>query len=132
MLLCEACFGIGMGSRCHPRAFWKRDSFEFLKRNRLPIPDRQVVIEEGGRFVGRVDFYFEHAKVIIEADSFMWHSGRREWERDRVRRNDLTLLGWMVLHVTWAQIHDQPRETAARLRRALGINSLPLPADSAG
>ena len=112
------------GSQPPPESVLETRFVQFLRRYGLPQPDRQVPIREAGRFVGRVDFFFEPAKVIVEADSFRHHVARNDWERDRIRRNELTLLGWKVLHVTWKQLHDAPRETAARLRRALGLTLL--------
>jgi hypothetical protein len=38
-----------------------------------------------------------------------------------MRGNELTLLGWTMLHVTWAQVVHQPAKVAAVIRRALQL-----------
>lgn len=76
---------------------------------------REFTIWDGGEFVARVDFCFPNSKLIIEADGFRWHSGRRAWQRDRERRNRLTAMGWSVLQVTWADLMQRPKETIERV-----------------
>ena len=89
-----------------------------LVRSGLPAA-RQFTIWDGGAFVARVDFCFPEAKVIVEADSYRWHSSKRAWQRDRHRRNPLTELGWQILHVTWDDLIRRPEETIRRLRALL-------------
>jgi very-short-patch-repair endonuclease len=82
-------------------------------------PLRQFTIWDGGEFVARVDFCFPEAKVIVEADSYRWHSGKRAWERDIERRNQLTMLGWQIVHITWDDLIRRPAATMARVRSLL-------------
>ena len=56
-----------------------------------------------------VDFAYPDIKLAIEAEGYRWHSSRARWERDLERRNELTALGWRVIHVTWAEF-DAPAE----------------------
>ena len=77
---------------------------------------RQHKIWDGGEFVARVDFCFPESKVIVEADSYRWHSSRRAWQRDRERRNRLTSMGWVVIQVTWDDVIKRPTRTVERLR----------------
>lgn len=89
-----------------------------LLNSGLP-PLRQHTIWDGGQFVARVDFCYPEAKVIVEADSYRWHSGKRAWQRDIERRNQLTTLGWQIIHITWDDLIRRPKVTAARVRSLL-------------
>lgn len=89
-----------------------------LLKSGLPAM-REYKIWDGGEFVARVDFCFPEAKLIIEADGFRWHSGRRAWQRDRERRNRLTAMGWRVIQATWDDLTRRPYETVERIRALL-------------
>lgn len=77
---------------------------------------RQHTVWNGGEFVARVDFCFPEARVIVEADSYRWHSSKRAWQRDIERRNQLTTLGWQIVHITWDDLTRRPQATLARIR----------------
>ncbi len=83
---------------------------------RLPAGSRHVSIWNGGEFIARVDFCYPDGRLIVEADSYRWHSSRRAWQRDITRRNDLTQLGWQVVHVTWEDLTRRPEQTVERIR----------------
>ena len=80
---------------------------------------RQFTVWDGGEFVARVDFCYPEAKVIVEADSYRWHSSRRAWQRDMDRRNQLTSLGWRIVHITWEDLIRCPQATLARIRELM-------------
>ena len=90
-----------------------------LRRSSLPSPLPQYEIFDGRRFIARVDFAYPWAKVAIEADSYQFHSGREAWERDLKRRNALTAVGWLVIHVTYRQLEEGLAEVTERVRDAL-------------
>ena len=90
-----------------------------LRRAGLPAPVLQHEIRDGDRFVARVDFAYPWAKVAIEADSYWYHSGHQAWDSDLDRRNDLTVLGWSVIHVTHRQMIDDIDKVIQRIRAAL-------------
>lgn len=90
-----------------------------LRKASLPLPERQFEIRDAGRLVGRTDFAYPWAKVAIEADSYTFHSGRDAWEADLARRNALTSLGWLVIHVTYRQMESGMEEVVRRVRDAL-------------
>lgn len=77
---------------------------------------RQHTVWDGGEFVARVDFCYPDAKLIVEADSYRWHSSKRAWQRDIERRNHLTTLGWQIVHITWEDLTRRPQATLARIR----------------
>lgn len=62
-------------------------------------------------------------RVVIEADSHEFHTGRRQHSRDCVRYTALTVAGWRVLRFTWGQVMGSPgyvRSVLADLDRQLG------------
>ena len=117
------------GSRCFRAAVANSDTrvlatesvFEarllrILKTGGLPLPVPQFVIKEDGRFVARVDFAYPAAKVIIEAESYRWHSSPSALRRNTERFNRLQALGWTVIRVTWADLKNA-RHLVARVRK---------------
>lgn len=93
--------------------------FELLVEEGLPTPQLQYKIFNGDRLVARVDFAWPEQKVILEMDGYKYHSGHGQWEKDRARRNELTLMGWQVLHGTWRDAHSMPRQLLGRIAAAL-------------
>lgn len=102
-----------------PESVFERRLLRTLRAARLPTPNLQHGIRSGGRLVAVVDFAYPDAKLGIEADGYRWHSGRVRWDRDRARRNRLTLLGWRIIHVTWTDLVRRPAHVIAAIRRAL-------------
>jgi very-short-patch-repair endonuclease len=92
---------------------------QFLRRFGLPMPDRQVAIRDESGFVGRVDFIYAGLRVVVEVDSRAHHQRRSAWEDDLRRRNRLTSEGYLVLHVTYERLTNDPNGIAAELRKDL-------------
>ncbi len=90
-----------------------------LEESGLPQPVAQYEVRNGGRFVARVDFAWPGLKVGVEAMGRSYHEG--QWQRDLSRTNRLTECGWVVIYVTWEDLHMHPRETVMSIARALGI-----------
>jgi hypothetical protein len=73
----------------------------------LPEPERQhPVVRPDGR-KAFIDLAYPGQRVAIEADGWATHGQRRAFDQDRVRSNELVLLGWRVLHVTSAMTDAQ-------------------------
>ncbi len=72
---------------------------ELLVRAGLPEPTRQHRVEIGGRRF-RIDLCYPEFKIAIEYDGWEWHSGRRAFDEDRARANQLVVLGFAVLRFT--------------------------------
>jgi hypothetical protein len=66
-----------------------------------------------------VDFYWPAKRLIIEADSYTYHSMPSAFERDRERDQQLTLAGYTVVRFTYNQITRQRQAVATRIRRLL-------------
>lgn len=92
---------------------------QLLEQSSLPQPVAQYEVRDrDGRFVARVDFAWPSLKVAVEAVGRAHHEG--QWERDLARTNRLTECGWVVIYVTWEDLHLRPRETLMSIARALG------------
>ncbi|MRH91010.1 hypothetical protein GFY24_26810 [Nocardia sp. SYP-A9097] len=114
-----------------------------LRRQGLPLPRTQGnVLTPDGRFVGRVDFYFEEFATLCEFDGALRY-GRLlhatgnvadAMRREQVRETYLRALGFQVIRWTWNDLHtDGParrlRAAMSRPRRADGrIEPAPSPA----
>lgn len=102
-----------------PDSVFERRVLRVLRRGGVPAPIPQYQIRDRGRLVATVDFAFPEVKLAIEADGYRWHSGRIRWDDDRTRRNQLTLLGWRVIHVTWTDLVRRPENVIEQIRLAL-------------
>ncbi len=84
----------------------------------LPPPVRQhEVRDRDGRLVGRIDVAWPDLRIGIEAHSRRWHFGDAKAGADQHRSNRITVLGWMLVFVGWADV-DDPERFVAVLRDA--------------
>lgn len=67
----------------------------------------------------RLDIAFPDLKVAIEVDGWAYHSGPDEFEGDRIRQNQIVLLGWTVLRFTWLDLTTTPDRVIAEVHRAI-------------
>ncbi len=102
-----------------PQSVFETRLLRLLRRTRLPEPVCQHEVRAGGRLIAIVDFAWPDLRVVVEADGYRWHSGRIRWERDRERRNALTLLGWRIVHVTWSDLIHRPQHVVGSIGAAL-------------
>jgi very-short-patch-repair endonuclease len=87
---------------------------ELCDAHGLPRPQVNCVIE------GKVrDFYWPHAGLVVEADSYGWHRSPSALNDDRERDVELTLAGYRSLRFTWHQVTRRREYVAGALLRAL-------------
>lgn len=67
----------------------------------------QVVIDEDG-FVVRPDLVDVTLRIVIEADSYAFHSSRTELRRDVRRYTGLVVRAWTVVRFTWEEVMFEP------------------------
>jgi very-short-patch-repair endonuclease len=80
----------------------------------LPRPQENCVIE------GKVrDFYWPHARLVVEADSYAWHRSPSALDDDRERDVELALAGYRTLRFTWHQVTERRTYVTAAILRAL-------------
>ena len=94
---------------------------EIIRDFDLPEPSRQLWIDLPDKRV-RIDHAYPDARLLIEVDSYAWHSDREAFEADRQRDNELQLLGWRVLRFTWAQLRYEPQNVATMIREHLTLS----------
>ncbi|MGK2870303.1 MAG: DUF559 domain-containing protein [Mycobacterium sp.] len=73
------------------------------------------------RHVGRweVDVLFADPKVAIEVDGLAFHTDHEVFQRDRLKQNELALLGYQVLRFTWLDLTEYPERVIAEIRFAI-------------
>jgi very-short-patch-repair endonuclease len=88
------------------------------------VPQTRIRYDD---FAARVDLADEALRIVLEADSHAFHTGRRAFDRDCRRYNGLVVRDWVVLRFTWEQVMLEPDtvlravEAAVELRRTQGI-----------
>jgi very-short-patch-repair endonuclease len=66
-----------------------------------------------------IDLAYPHLRIAIELDGWATHGVRSAFESDRIRANDLVLMGWTVLRFTWSMSDRYLCETVlAAIERA--------------
>jgi very-short-patch-repair endonuclease len=93
---------------------------DVLARAGLPAPTRQHAVSIGGKRY-RIDLCYPEAKIAIEYDGWDHHKGRRAFDADRARGNDLVLLGFQLLRFTSKSSDQTVVDTvSAALARSTG------------
>jgi very-short-patch-repair endonuclease len=95
--------------------------YRILREAGLPLPVAQyrVLMPDGSEIF--VDFAYPDLLLILEADSYLWHVSVEAWWRDRARNNELVVLGWSILPITWDMVVATPAEVARQVRAAREI-----------
>jgi len=86
----------------------------FCRRCKLQRPVFNTLVE--GYLV---DVLWRGQRLIVELDSWTWHSQRSSFEDDRIRDAKLQLAGYTVLRITWRRLTEEPEAIAAMIRQAL-------------
>ncbi len=68
----------------------------------------QVRIEDGGRFLGRVDLADRRLGIVLEAEGFEFHGESEMLDRDCARYDELVVRDWLVLRFSWLQVMRRP------------------------
>jgi very-short-patch-repair endonuclease len=82
----------------------------------LPVAQYRVLMPDGGEVF--LDFAYPDLKLAIEADSYLWHASLADWQRDRARNNELVVLGWSILPLTYDLVVHNRAEAARQVRGA--------------
>ncbi|MBK7865361.1 MAG: type IV toxin-antitoxin system AbiEi family antitoxin domain-containing protein [Archangiaceae bacterium] len=80
---------------------------------------QQVVCDAAGKQIGRFDFGFPTARIVIEAQSRKFHDGWKARENDYQRSNGLESAGWRLFYVTWNDLRDAPDAFVGRIKAAI-------------
>lgn len=79
----------------------------------------QVEIFDGDEFVARPDVVFEDVKLIIEVDSWTWHTDKTRRRDDARRQNRLERLGLTVLRFFREDVFFDPDYVLSEIRATL-------------
>lgn len=80
------------------------------------LPEPQVNVLVDGFLV---DAYWPEARLVVELDSYEFHSDRPVFERDHLKIGKLTLAGYLVLPLTFRQVVDTPEWVIGAVRELL-------------
>jgi putative AbiEi antitoxin of type IV toxin-antitoxin system len=94
------------------RSDWEREFPPFCKAHRLPDPVMSTIV--AGH---EVDAFWPDEKLIIELDSWLYHSSRASFESDRDKDADTLAAGYPTVRITWERMHDRPTREADRLHQ---------------
>lgn len=91
----------------------------------LPPPSQQAVIRRDGRFVARVDFRWEGARLVVEVDGMGKYEDPSALRDEKRRQNELVALGYTVLRFTWSDILARPDRVVAQVAFMIKKEKLP-------
>ncbi len=97
----------------HTRSDLEARFLAFLDASRLPTPQTNTLIEGY-----EADAVWPDHRLIVELDSYTFHSTRQAFEEDRRRDRRLAAAGWTVIRITWRDL-DDPEALEAELRALL-------------
>ena len=89
----------------------------------LEVVTQVTINDDRGAFLARPDLVDRELCIVIEADSFAFHSSRAALRRDCRRYTALTVHGWLVLWFTWEDVMHRPGYVTATIARALRVRS---------
>jgi very-short-patch-repair endonuclease len=87
---------------------------DLIRRAGLAQPEANVRVEGF-----EVDLVWRAQRLVVEIDSWAFHSMRRSFEQDRRRDQRLITAGWRVIRITGRQLTFEPELVVATLATAL-------------
>ncbi len=85
----------------------------------LPMPGREEDVGDSDGWIGRVEFVYAGAKVLVELDGRLYHTALVDRRRDRDRDNRFMAAGWRVIRIDYEMLTKAPAYVAELIRRAL-------------
>lgn len=92
---------------------------ELLQGAGLPSPQRQVNLADAEGWIGRFDFVYRDAWLVLEADSRRHRLSHRERVSDQLRDDRLGALGYTVLRWTLHDVTRRSGHVVSTIRRML-------------
>lgn len=77
------------------------------------------IVDEDGVLLAVLDVAFPEHQVGVEIDGLAFHVNPDRFQGDRIRGNDLTWLGWSILHFTWDDLTQRAKDVKRRILREL-------------
>jgi very-short-patch-repair endonuclease len=97
------------------------DRFQRFARH-FDLPPHSTNVEVLGK---EVDVLWPAAKLIVELDSWEFHSHRAAFQRDRTRDTRLLVAGYRTIRVTHDRLDKEASALAAEIRGLLGARVVP-------
>lgn len=88
-----------------------------------PLFEPQVELVVDGHMM-RPDLVCEELRIVVEADSFEFHTSRHQLVKDCHRYDELVLDGWLVLRFTWDHVMSHDAWVISTIRRATTMQRL--------
>jgi very-short-patch-repair endonuclease len=104
----------GASTNLAPRREAERRLLALIRAAELPHPQTNATANGY-----EVDALWPPQRLVVEMDSWAFHSSRQAFERGRLKDARLQAGGYRVLRVTWRQITHTPEALVARLATAL-------------
>lgn len=96
------------------RSKFERRFLAAVKADRLPHPAANY------NLLGyELDLYWEEQRFAVELDTYGTHGTHEAFERDRVRAEDLLVLGVTMIRVTDIRFYREPEAVISRVRQLL-------------
>ena len=92
----------------------ERRAVDLIRRAGLPVPETNMRVEGH-----EVDLVWRAQRLVVEIDSWAFHSLRRSFEGDRRRDQRLVGAGWRVIRITARQLTHEAERVVATLATAL-------------
>jgi very-short-patch-repair endonuclease len=105
--------------RVAPESELEARFIDLVRSRGLPEPARQVELGDGDQWIGRVDFVYRSARVVIECDGRLAHSSDLDRRADAERDRRLRQSGWRVARFTWDDVTGRPAAVADSIRSLL-------------
>jgi hypothetical protein len=102
-----------------PASELERLFLDIVRAAHLPEPERERNLGDGDGWIGRVEFVYREARLLIEIDGRLHHTALLDRKHDRERDNRFMADGWRVLRIDYEMLTRRPHEVAALVRRAL-------------
>ncbi len=96
------------------RSVLEKRLLRIVRASNLPEPETNQWVE-----THNVDLLWRRHRLIVEADSYAFHSHSKPWARDLRKSNDLQLLGYRVLRFTWNDVTGRPEWVVGRIASAI-------------
>lgn len=106
---------VAAGVRSGPEA----DLRLLILRAGVPVPLFNCTLRLNRAFLARPDAYWPQHGVVVEVDSWQWHSGPDAWAETLRRHNRLEAAGLRVLHFSPRQIRTDPAAVISQITAAL-------------
>jgi hypothetical protein len=106
---------VAAGVRSGPEA----DLRQLIIRAGLPVPLFNCSLRLNGAFLARPDAYWPQHGIVVEVDSWQWHSRPQAWAETLRRHNRLEAAGLRVLHFSPRQIRTEAGDVVSQIAAAL-------------